>query len=246
VNAGAIDRFLGGRIALRQPARGFRSGLDAVMLAAAVPAKAKDTVLELGAGAGVASLCLAARVPGCTIVGLEIDPELVALANGNTARNGLESRVRFLPGDVCDPPRGVRTGFDHVFANPPFHDPRSDASPVAERARAKRDAGQLATWLAMGLKRTASNGTFTLILRADRLGEALAALPATGVTVFPLWPKADRPAKRILIQTRKSARAPLAVLPGLVLHRRDGGYTPGADAVLHGAPLSLVPPRPRL
>ena len=237
MNEGAPDRFLGGRIAARQPRDGFRSGLDAVMLAAAVPARPRDSMLELGAGAGVASLCLAARVPGCTVAGLEIDPELTALANENAATNGLDSRVRFVTGDACNPPRVLRASFAHVFANPPFHDPESEASSHPGRARAKRDAGRLAAWLSTGLKRTASNGTFTLILRADRLGEALAALPATGVTVFPLWPKADMPAKRILIQTRKSARTKLATLPGLVLHEGDGRYTPEADAILRGEAL---------
>src|SRR6478609_3485606 len=98
------DGFLNGRLRARQLARGFRSGLDAVMLAAAVPAKPGDRVLELGSGAGVAGLCLAARVPDCTITGVEIDPDLVSLANTNALANGMEARVRFVQADVLDPP----------------------------------------------------------------------------------------------------------------------------------------------
>jgi tRNA1(Val) A37 N6-methylase TrmN6 len=102
------------------------------------------------------------------------------------------------------------------------------------RAGATHDDGLLAAWLAVGVKRTAPGGTFTCILRADRLGEALAALPATGISLFPLWPRAGEPAKRIILQVKKASRAPLALTAGLVLHNADGAYTPQADAILRG------------
>jgi tRNA1(Val) A37 N6-methylase TrmN6 len=88
------DGFLNGRLKIRQPKRGFRAGLDAVMLAAAVPARAGETALELGAGVGTASLCIAFRT-GCDVSGLEIDPQLAALANQNAARNAMSDRARF-------------------------------------------------------------------------------------------------------------------------------------------------------
>ena len=113
------DRFLGGRVILRQPVSGFRGGLDAVMLAASLDAKAGDAILELGSGAGTASLCLAARVPGSHITGIEIDPALVELANENAAANGMADRVRFVRGDALDPPK---RDFDFVMCNPPFHE----------------------------------------------------------------------------------------------------------------------------
>jgi tRNA1(Val) A37 N6-methylase TrmN6 len=232
------DRFLGGRVIVRQSVDGFRAGLDAVMLAAAIPASAGDTALELGAGAGTAGLCLAKRVENLTITGLEIDGRLTDIANANAAANGVDERVLFVTGDVLDPPAELRKPFDHVFCNPPFHE--GQTSPDAARARALQDDGRLADWLATGLKRTASGGTFTLIIRADRLGEAMAALPVRGVTIFPLWPRAGEPAKRVVIQVRNGARTPLGMLPGLVLHDAGGGYTEEADAVLRdGAALTL-------
>jgi tRNA1(Val) A37 N6-methylase TrmN6 len=226
------DKFLGGRVVVRQLTHGFRAGLDAVMLAAAVPARPGGAALELGAGAGTASLCLARRIEDLTIAGLEIDERLVDLANANAAANGMDGRVSFVAGDALDPPAALRRPFDHVFCNPPFHGEEGEVSPDAARARALQDEGQLAGWVVAGLKRTASKGTFTMILRADRLGEALAVLPPRGVTVFPLWPRADAQAKRIIVQVRNGSRAPLAILPGLVLHEADGCYTPEADAVL--------------
>ncbi|MFL5239915.1 MAG: tRNA1(Val) (adenine(37)-N6)-methyltransferase [Rhizomicrobium sp.] len=229
------DGFLNGRLRVRQFTRGFRSGLDGVILAAAVPAKRGDTVLELGSGAGIASLCLAARVPECTTIGVEIDPDLVSLANENAVTNGMVSCVRFVQADVLSLPPELRTTFDHVLCNPPFHDAEGETSPDERRAQALQDRGDLLRWLECGIKRTASNGTFSVILRADRLNQALDALPNYGVRIFPLWPKRNEPAKRVLTQLRRGKRTPFALLPGLVLHEEDGSYTREAEAILRGA-----------
>lgn len=224
------DGFLDGRLRICQPERGFRAGLDAVMLAAAVPAKAGETVLEMGAGVGTASLCLAARVAGCAIRGIEIEPALVALANRNAAENGVADRVHMKQGDVLA--RAGRTQFTHVFANPPFHEAARGRSPDGDRARALHDEGYLKDWLRIGIKAVESKGTFTAIIRADRLTEALQALPEAGLSLFPLWPKAGEPAKRVILQARIGSKAAMALLPGLILHMKDGSYTTEANAIL--------------
>ena len=228
------DRFLNGHLTVRQFKDGFRAGLDAVMLAAAVPARGADEVLELGSGAGTASLCLATRVDGLRVVGAEIDGDLASLANANATANGLGGRAMFVTADVLDLPPDMKRDYAHVMCNPPFHAQSGERSPDAERARATHDEGDLANWLAVGTRRTAPGGTFTAILRADRLGEALAALPATGVSVYPLYPHTGEAAKRVIVQVTKASRAPLAMLHGLVLHEADGRYTNDADAILRG------------
>ncbi len=215
---------------VRQPKTGFRAGLDSVMLAAAVPARAGDSVLDLGAGVGTASLCLAARVRGCRITGVEIGAALAALADANAAANGMDIRV--VCADVLALPKSLRGSFDHVFCNPPFYGEDGMRSPDAARERAKR--GALRGWLEVGLKRTVSNGSFTAILPPERLPEALEVLPGVGVTVFALWPKAGAAAKRVIVQVRKGARAPLVLAAGLVLHNADGSPTPDAGAILRG------------
>ena len=225
------ERFLGGKIIVTQPEDGFRAGLDAVMLAAAVPATA--TVLELGAGAGTASLCLAARLTAATIAGIEIDPALVELANRNAAANGMGGRVTFATADIFALPQEWKREYEAVLMNPPFHG-EGQSSPDPARARALMDHGLLRDWLEAGLKRTVSGGSLTVILRADRLNEALAVLPGAGMTVLPLWPKPGEAARRVLVQVRKGARAPFRLLPGLILHDASGAYTPEADAILRG------------
>lgn len=234
-----LDTFLNGRVAVRQMRAGFRAGLDAVMLAAAVPAAVGDAVLELGAGAGTASLCIAERAPDCTLTGIEIHPTLASLANDNAQANNMASRVTFVACDVFDLPPELKREFAHVFCNPPFHD-GGEISPDAARDRALRDRGELGAWVETGLKRTVSGGTFTAIVRADRMSEALARLPDRGVSIFPLWPRHGEPAKRIILQTRKGSRAASALLPGMVLHNPDGSYTDEAERVLRdGAPLAM-------
>lgn len=235
-----METFLDGRVIVAQPQTGFRSGLDAVMLAAAVPAGAGQRALELGAGAGTASLCLAARVAGTLITGVEIDLSLVELARSNAAANC--SDCRFVAGDIFHMPQELKQDFDQVFCNPPFHG-EGQASPNGARNLALSDGGKLSDWLKVGLQRTVSGGFFTAIIRADRLAEALSALPLEGVSVLPLWPRMGEPAKRAILQTRKGSRTPFALLPGLVLHQPQGAWTSEADAVLRrGAALALTKP----
>jgi tRNA1Val (adenine37-N6)-methyltransferase len=241
VTALTTDRFLGGRVTIRQPVEGFRAGLDAVMLAAAIPAQAGDEALELGAGSGTVSLCLAQRVPDCSVTGVEIDADLAVLANQNAAQNGFDARVQFVSGDVLGLPRELKQDFAHVFCNPPFHAEEARASPLEARDRALRDTAGLGNWVEIGLKRTVSGGTFNIILRADRMSEALVRLPERGMTIFPLWSRGGEPAKRVILQVRKGSRAESVLSPGLVLHEANGQYTKEADAVLReGAPLSMI------
>lgn len=229
--------FLDGRVKAAQPETGFRSGLDAVMLAAAVPAEAGQNVLELGAGSGAASLCLAARVCGVTIIGVERDEGLADLARDNADTNGAD--CRFVAADIFALPPELKRDFDQVLANPPFHG-EGQISPDPLRAAALMDEGKLGEWLKLGLQRTVSGGFFTAILRADRLSEALSALPERGVCTFPLWPRQGEMPKRVIVQARKGSNAPFALLPGLVLHREDGSWTPDAEAVLRrGSALAL-------
>ncbi len=231
------DTFLDGKVRVTQPDSGFRAGLDAVMLAAAVPARAGERALELGSGAGTASLCLQARVRELAVTGVEIDPWLAAMANDNAAANGMSAC--FFAVDAFDLPPELKSDFDQVFCNPPFHG-EGAVSPDPDRAAALMDGGMLTDWLKVGLQRTVSGGFFTAILRADRLAEAMAVLPERGVLVFPLWPRTGVPAKRVILQVRKGSRAPLILSAGLVLHREDGSFTSESDAVLRcGEALAL-------
>ena len=235
-----LDGFLGGRLSLVQPRGGFRAGHDTVLLAASVPAPAGSHVLELGSGAGIASLCLAWRVPGLRVTGIEIDPELVALANENAERNEMADRVGFECADAAR--TGEDTIFDHVFFNPPFHPASGAESPSMSRDLAMRDAASaIGDWTRNALARTRPEGSVTAILRADRVEEMLAAGDGRGVVLFPLFPRAGEAPKRMIVQFQKGSLAPLRLTAGLVLHEQGGRNTDAAEAVLrNGAALGLV------
>lgn len=240
------DGLLGGRVRLRQPASGYRAGVDPVLLAAAVPARNGDAVLELGSGVGAASLCLAARVPHCAITGIDSDDALVSVANANAGINGVADRVEFVSGDVAAIlSTGVGASFEHAIANPPFLEPsRADLrnlSPARRNATIESTAS-LEMWLSAMCRAVNPKGRITLIQRADRLAEILALLrPLAGdIAVLPLWPKAGRAARRVIVTARPGTATPMRLLNGLVLHRDDGRYTPEAMAILRdGAPLDL-------
>lgn len=241
------DGLLDGRVRLCQPARGYRVAIDPVLLAAAVPVRAGERILDAGAGSGAASLCLAARVPDCRLVGLELERELARLASHNVALNGQERRIDMMAGDLGrPPPRLSGSSFDHVMTNPPFLAAGSGTpSPEPGRQRAHREGEvELAGWLAGCLRLLRPGGHLTLIQRAERLGEVLSALQgkAGDLVVFPLWPAAERrAAKRVLVQGRKGARGLLRLMRGLVLHEADGRFTPAAERILrHGAALPLA------
>jgi tRNA1(Val) A37 N6-methylase TrmN6 len=240
------DTLLGGRVKLRQPLDGYRVAIDPVLLAAAVPASAQDRVLDIGCGSDAASLCLAARVPDCRIVGIERDPTLAQLAQDNIARNDFAARLSVVKGDLLAPPPSLEPGsFTQVMANPPFLEAvRASASPVAARASAAVESeALLGDWIDFALAMLRDKAMLTMIHRADRLGDLLAALVgrAGGIIVFPLWPGEGKPAKRILLQAKKGSAAPLTLAQGLVLHRADGRNSDAAEAILrHGAALPLV------
>jgi len=239
------DRLLGGRVRLRQPAEGARAAIDPVFLAAAIPAVANQQILDAGCGAGAAMLCLTARVPGCRVIGIELQRDLVRLAGDNILLNGMADRLSVMAGDLLRPPPRLSPGsFDHVMANPPFIE-RGRGSPVSDPAKAaatiEGDAA-LGDWVRFALGMARGRGTITFIHRADRIDALLAQLAgrAGGVVIFPLWPRAGQAANRVIVQATKQVAAPARLASGLVLHEADGRFTEAADAILRsGDPLVL-------
>jgi tRNA1(Val) A37 N6-methylase TrmN6 len=232
----ARDTLLGGRVAIAQPAEGYRVAVDAVLLAAAVDAEMGERVLDLGCGVGSVSLCLAWRRPGVEIVGLDREPAFLACARANAEANGVAARVTFMEGDVCDPPNVIRAGFDQVMLNPPYLKAGAatvSAHPLKAAATAEGAAATLPDWIACARAALRPGGVVTMIHRADRLADCLAALRGFGgIAVLPIHPKADRAARRILIRARAGSGEPLSILPGFILHEADGRFTAAADAIL--------------
>ncbi|TLU72047.1 tRNA1(Val) (adenine(37)-N6)-methyltransferase [Lichenicoccus roseus] len=248
------DALLGGRLRYRQFLDGYRTGIEPVLLAAAVPARAGQSVLEAGCGAGAALLCLSSRVPGVIAHGIEADAETLEVARWNMRSNGFDARLHQavlprLPADGLpdgpDPRQPGRASFDHILCNPPWHRGNATASPVPKRDLARRAAGGLlGEWIAVLAPLLVPGGSFSLILPAALHAEACAALLrgglVGGIALVPFWPRVGRPAKIVLLQGRRGSRAPSTILPGLLLHEPGGVYSADAERILRdGAALEL-------
>ena len=233
------DHILGGGVSLTQPADGYRAGMDAALLAAACDVRPGMRVLEAGCGVGAVLLAAARRRPGARFLGIERDLDALALMEGNIAANALHDCVTARVGDVSLPFSALgEAPFDAVLANPPFFD---DAGALRGPAAAKRGAwiadDGWPVWAGFLLKAVREGGTITVIHRADRLADVLAALgPKAGsFQIRPVHPFVDAPAKRVVVRAIKTGKAPLILLAPLILHDRAGGqHTEAAEAILRG------------
>ena len=233
----AESALLGGRVRLRQPVKGYRAGMDAALLAAAVTAEPGQRVIEAGSGAGAVLMQIAARCPDAALTGLERDPAMAALARENAVLNGADASI--IEGDVAAGFRALDLPpFDWAVSNPPFFD---DPGALRAPAEGKRGAWMaddgLKAWTTFLLKSVSEGGRIVVIHRADRLADLLALLSETAgsFAVRGVHPHADEPAKRVLVQAIKTGKAPLRLLPPLVLHDRSGAkHTAEAEAILRG------------
>lgn len=246
------DTFLGGQLKLLQPRTGYRAGIDAVLLAAAIPCRLgqPETVLDAGCGVGTVGLSVARRCPAAKAVLVERAENLVALAKENVRRNGLSERVRVVSGDLTAAwsdmaGQGIALeSFDHVAANPPFFlDGSGTLSPDSIKAGAhSMPSGDLEAWGRLLARMASASGTATIIHKAEGLPAVLAALAGRfgAFKVLPIYPRDGQAAIRVIVQCIKGSRAPLTLLPGFVLHDQGNAFTPAAQAILRdGAALRL-------
>lgn len=226
--------LLGKRLSLIQPDGGFQTSIDAVLLAAACPATSGQTILDLGCGVGAAGLCVATRVPDLHLQGVEILSREANLARTNAQANGVKAHITQTSiTNYTAPDRA-----DHVISNPPYLTAGAHiTSPDTARAHAMghvEPGASLHDWLMAAHRNVCSGGSLTLIHRADALPEILLGLGRRfgAIEILPLWPKAQRPAKRVIVRAVKDRQTPSTLYPGLILHHNDGSYTPQAERIL--------------
>lgn len=230
---------LGQSVRLLQPEGGFRTSLDTVLLAASCPAKAGDSVLDLGCGVGGVSFCVRHRIPGLFVRGIDIQPEYLDLAQKNIALNKDAGRCEFIQADIRDYRIDIPAQrFDHILCNPPFLEAGTyQPSPDRGRATALGHLDHeitLSDWIDCAFYNLQSGGSLTMIHRADKTDRIIQEMGRRfgQIEIFPLWPRQGDAARRVIIRARKDRRSPAILHAGLVLHREDGAYTEKADAVL--------------
>lgn len=214
------DSFLDGRLTVLQPSKGFRSGSDAVFLAASCLATQNEHVLELGCGVGVASLCLALRTRS-NVSGLEISKDYADLARENARQNSIPLNI--VEGSVEDMPSDLKEmTFDHVICNPPFFKGGSAALDDG-RCLSRQESVPLETWIEAGMKRVKPKGTFTIIHLAEKTGDILHHLYRVAglIEIKPLAPRKNRSAGRVIIRARKGGHFQTELFASAILHEND-------------------------
>jgi tRNA1(Val) A37 N6-methylase TrmN6 len=227
---------------MHQPVNGYRAGLDAVLLAASVPAPGSGgtiRLLDVGAGVGTVGICAAIRLADLDVTLVERSPELCRIGQRNIVDNGLFGRARVIEQDIATAsphPQLGDNGFDVVVANPPFHlDGRHRRSPHVLKAESHAmPAAGLDAWLRYMARKSKPGGVAIMVHRADHLPAMLEAYSPRfgGLTILPLHPRHGEPASRVLIRGIKASRAPLTILPGICLHGSGNRFTAELDAVL--------------
>lgn len=238
----SCDAFLGGKIQIKQPLKGFRAGTDAVFLAASVYGfKKHDHILEVGSGVGTASICLAHRLRDTEYkiqyTGIDFQADLIDLANENAEMNGLSSVVTFEKADLFHLPKSMRERqFHHILTNPPFygHGTLSRSTVKGRVLSFEEETGKdVQAWIKACQKRLKPKGVLTMIHTAERLPDILSALRGGfgKIEIFPLFTKADKGAKRVLVRAQLDVKTGLILHPGLVLLDDKGKPTPEAEKV---------------
>ena len=230
-----VIHILNKRLALAQHADGFQTSIDAVLLAAACPARNGESILDLGCGVGSAGLAVLKRIGGTHLTGIDILPEVIELAKDNADLNAMNKRTDFQCIDIRD---FEDLRFDHVICNPPFMDAGEHVrSPSQAKATAMgfgEDDMDLKDWLDCAHRSIAGQGSLTLIHRADQIDEIFRAIGKRfgAAEIIPLWPKLVQEAKRVIVRARKHRKSPARIHSGIVLHQENGDYTAHAQNIL--------------
>lgn len=236
------DWLLNEQVRIFQPVKGYRAGLDAILLAASMPEKDGQHILDLGCGAGGALFPATWRLAKSRLTGLDRDTDILALTAKGVEANGFGDRVKLVTADAGRLPPEFENKFDQVMSNPPYFEPGKITDPSAGRQNAYMADIPLNDWLKAMLFATKPKGRITLVHRAGMLGEILSYLVSRAgqIEILPVRSAPGEPAKRVLVTARKGLRRGETVLhEGLIMHETKGAaaYTARAAAVLGGAPL---------
>ena len=243
----SIDAFHRGRFFLAQPReRGHRAGMDAMMLAAAVPTTFSGRLADFGAGAGAAGLAVASRCAGANVVLVERAPEMASFARRSLAlpeNAAIAQRVSVLAADVSLTGKarvaaGLADGsFDFVIMNPPFNAGHDRATPDALKREAHvMDVDLFAAWIRSAAAVVRPRGGLAAIARPDSLRAILDAINGRfgKAEIVAVHPRAGEAAIRIVVRAVRASRAALSIRPPLVLHEAGDAFSAQADAINNG------------
>lgn len=225
------DSLFDGRLIVYQAKDGYRFSIDSVLLAGLTRVEADDRIMDLGAGCGVIPLILAHRGVGAHCVGVEIQPELAALARKNVAANGFAPRIEIHELDFREVQNHFpAASFDLVISNPPYRRLQSGRiNPNPERALARHElAGSIEHVFAAGKFLLPYGGRLAVIYPAARLDHLLHAARRAGFSpkaLVVIYSAPSSSAKLVHLESRKGGGDELRVEPPFFIYREDGSYS---------------------
>ena len=238
------DSFLGGGIEIWQPKKGYRAGIDPILLAASVNVSAGQKVLDLGCGVGTASFAIGYRVKNVELYGIEIQKVFADLADLNSKENGIELQVEC--SNISNLSSNITSkNFDHVIANPPYFDRNSSVRGInSSKEKSFGDTRPISEWLKVAAKRAKPKGFVHFIVRSDRLMEIFTNMPNSlgSLVITPVISRKNQNAKLTILHAKKNGRAGFVISSPIILHplKNDSQekYVPEVDQVLrNGASL---------
>lgn len=228
------------QLTLHQNHQGYRFALDAFLLADFVPATTHSPYIDLGTGCGVIALLLARRFPQAQIVGLELQTPLVALAQANTHRNGLASRVAILQADIRQAATLFPAGaFATVVCNPPYRAlGQGRLNPHQEKAMARHEVALTLVQLVQAARHLLGHrGRLLLTYHPARLSELCVCLEEAALRPHRLrliHPTAQSAATMVLVEAVRAGRDALTVLPPLFVYTQADVYSAEMHAIFQG------------
>tara|TARA_B100000686_G_scaffold93040_1_gene99429 strand:+ start:1701 stop:2435 length:735 start_codon:yes stop_codon:yes gene_type:complete len=230
------NKILNGNITLYQPKKGFRIGIDSILLSSSV--NNYKNCLDLGSGVGVIMLSLAKRFPKSRILGVDKNRELIKISKENVILNNLEGlNIKFFCTDIK---KGkflpeLNNSFDRVVMNPPYFYQNKVVSSIDKYKSQAKYEKNIFSWFNSAYSKLKPKGHINFIFRSEFLNIALECLSNKwgDIRIFPLWPKTGKVSKLTIIQARKNSKSGVQLMSGLVLHNNDGTYTEACKKILN-------------
>lgn len=241
------DKFHAGAFEVIQPSkRGHKSGMDALLLAAALPKNISGVLADLGSGAGVAGLAALNLNRELELIAVEKNAEMVELARQSLRLNTnarFFNRAKVIEHDLTSSGTSrAKAGLtpnsvNHIIMNPPYNTSRERPPKDTMKIEAfMMGEGGIDAWFRTAAAILNPGGTITIIYRTENLGEVFACSQGRfgGLEIMPIHSRIDEAAKRVIVRGTRASRAPMAIVPGFVVHNQDGSFSEKADEIFKG------------
>ena len=214
-----------------QKTDGFCFGMDAVLLSGFASVKPGERALDLGTGTGIIPLLLSAKTKGDHFTGLEIQTEIMKMAQRSVALNGLEKKIDIIQGDIKEASRIFgAASFDVVTSNPPYmNDSHGLKNPDLPKAIARHEVlCNLEDVVRAAASALRPGGRLYMVHRPRRLIEILMAMKSQKLEPKRMkfvHPFADKDANMVLIEAVRGGGAWLKLEPPVIVYKEPGVYT---------------------